>query len=214
MIEILVADLRPLGVENRARAWRLVIFSVAPVMLLLLLFLSPFRADFASHMADGFFVSSVATSALVFLAGVLTLSVLRVPRRSRLWLLLPVVAFGFWLASEFAGIAAEFYREGMLAFAFASSPECPLVITVVGGALLVAMLGFAREAVLLWRGPAVAIAALSAFSLPAAFLNLFHDLDTAAMVLLWHFGAIAVLSAAAVLVFHRWIPGFQEGLGL
>ncbi len=78
-----------------------------------------------------------------------------------------------------------------------------------------ALVGVSRVGLIVWRGPIIAIAALSAFSLPATMLNLFHSLDTGAMVLLWHFGAITVFSITAAFLLSRRIPrGLCDWLGL
>ena len=206
LIDRLAADIRPRHVENRIRTRRLWAVAILAIVVPALLFARPLRADLASRLADDMFVTSVATSAMIFVTGVLALLIVRISPLSRSWLLLPLIALGLWLVSEFTSIALDVSREGWRAFAFETSPQCPLVIGIVGIPIFFAMLGLGRIGLILWRGPTIAVAALSAFSLPATMLNLFHGLDTGAMVLLWHFGAIAIFSMTAAFLLNRRIP--------
>jgi hypothetical protein len=206
LIDRLAADLRPRHVESRIRSRRLWAVAILAIVMPTLLFEKPLRADLASRLADGMFLTSIATSAMIFVTGLLALLILRISPLSRSWLLLPLIALGLWLVSEFASIGLDLSREGWRAFAFETSPQCPLVIGIVGIPIFFAILGLSRIGLILWRGPIITVAALSAFSLPATMLNLFHGLDTGAMVLLWHFGAIAVFSVAAAFLLNRRIP--------
>lgn len=206
LIDRLAADIRPRHVESRIRTRRLWVVVILAIVVPALLLARPLRADLPSRLADGMFVTSVATSAMIFVTGVLALLIVRISPLSRSWLLLPLIALGLWLVSEFTSIALDVSREGWRAFAFETSPQCPLVIGIVGIPIFFAMLGLGGIGLILWRGPTITVAALSAFSLPATMLNLFHGLDTGAMVLLWHFGAIAIFSMTAAFLLNRRIP--------
>lgn len=215
LIERLVTDLRPWQIERRIRGRRLWVDAILAITLPPLALAQTFRVDLASRLADAMFVASIATSAMIFVTGLLTVLILRTPGRSWLWLLVPLTAFGLWLVSETASIAIAFFREGWRAWAFETSPQCPLVIGAVGVPVFFALLGICRIGLIVWRGPIIAIAALSAFSLPATMLNLFHGLNTDAMVLLWHFCSITVFSIAAASLLNRRIPrGLCDWLGL
>jgi len=206
LISRLVADLRPRHVERRIRSRRLWTVVIVAIAVPLLAFARPLRVDIASRMADPTFVVSITTSAMIFVTGLVTVLLLRVPGRSWLWLLAPLIAFGFWLVVEFASVALEFLRDGWRALAFESSPQCPLIIGIVGVPIFLAILSLSRFGLVVWREPIVVVAALSAFSVPATTLNLFHGLDTGAMVLLWHLSAIVVFASAAAFLFKQRIP--------
>ncbi|MEQ1945312.1 NrsF family protein [Mesorhizobium sp. VNQ89] len=215
LIERLVADLRPWQIERRIRSHRLWMADILAIALPPFALAQPFRADLASRLADAMFVASMATSAMIFVTGLLTMFILGTPGRSWLWLLVPLVAFGLWLVSETASIAVDLFREGWRAWAFETSPQCPLIIGAVGVPVFFALVGVSRVGLIVWRGPTIVIAALSAFSLPATMLNLFHSLDTGAMVLLWHLGSITVFSITAAFLLSRRIPrGLCDWLGL
>lgn len=206
LIDKLVADLRPGRVENRIHAllpWMTILIVLPPLLLV-----KPLRADLVARWADPIFVTSFATSTMVFATGLLALWIVRVSWRSRLWLHVPLIAFGFWFVFEIASVAVDVFREGWRAFAFESSPQCPLVIGAVGAPVFLVLLALSRVGVVVWRVPTIAVAALTAFSLPATVLNLFHGLDNGAMILLWHLGAVAVFTVAAVSILeHRRLVG-------
>ncbi|MCP4559220.1 MAG: DUF1109 domain-containing protein [Bosea sp.] len=206
LISRLVADLRPHHVERRARARGFWTVAIGTIALPLLALARPLRADIASQIADPVFAASVTTSALIFVTGLLTVLIVRRPGRSRFWLLVPLAAFGSWLVMEFGNVAFEVFREGSRALAFESSPQCPLIIGIIGVPLFLAILSFSRLGLMVWRGPIVVVAALSSFSLPATILNLFHSIETSAMVLLWHLTAVVVFTIAAAFLFKRRIP--------
>lgn len=211
LIDKLVADLRPAHADRLIRCRRAWFAAVTVAVLPLFLILWPLRADMAFQLADEMFTISMVTSATVPVAGLLTLFILNVWRCSGRWLLVPVLAFSLWLISEFASIAIAFSRDGWRTVTFESSPDCLLIIGIIGIPIFIAAVSLSRAPLMVWRGPTVAIAALSAFSLPATALNLFHDLQTAVMVLLWHFGAIAVLSVTVALMLHYRMPRILHG---
>jgi len=206
LINVLAADLRPLSLEKRIRMRRLWFGAASGMLILWLPFAQPLRADIGSRSTDALFVVTVTTSLIISILGMLTLNRLRAPHRSLFWLYVPAIAFGAWTFAEFINMAADVLRQGGSALAFERSPQCPLIIAVVGTPVSLVILSLNRNAVLLWRGPSIAIAALSAFSLPATALNLFHSLDNAAMVLLWHFSAITAFSIATTFLVYRRRP--------
>lgn len=201
-IEILVSQHRPVAPGQKAIEGLLLIVGGAAVAYVVLS-LGPVRADLPGQEANPLFLISVAASALVWIAGVVALLLLRAPQRSGRWLLLPIGASVLWLAVELAGVVADLSSDGSAALAFASSPECPLAIVSLGVPAFAALLLVARDAMRLWKVPALGAAAVAAFSLPASLLNVFHTLDTAAMVLLWHGTTIGGLTGATLLAAYR-----------
>jgi hypothetical protein len=202
LIEILVSQHRPVAPRRKAIEGLLLGVGGAAVAYFILS-LGPSRADLPVQEGNPLFLVSVAASALIWIAGVIALILLRGPQRPGRWLLWPIGASLFWLAVEFVGVVADLSSNGSAAFAFASSPECPLVIVGLGVPAFAALLLVARDAVRLWKVPAVGAAAVAAASLPASILNLFHTLDSAAMVLLWHGTTVGALTGAALLAAHR-----------
>lgn len=125
-----------------------------------------------------------------------------VPGRSAAWAWLPVPALLLWLAGLGWGCAADFARMGGAAFAYqGGSWECARAITWMSLPLALVMLLMVRHAGAVRPARTALLAALSAAALSAAGVSLFHPGESAFMVLAWHLGAVALLSAGC------WIWG-------
>lgn len=85
LIDRLAADIRPRHVESRIRTRRLWVVVILAIVVPALLLARPLRADLATRLADGMFVTSVATSAMIFITGVLALLIVRISPLSRSW---------------------------------------------------------------------------------------------------------------------------------
>ncbi|MGH8031127.1 MAG: NrsF family protein [Luteimonas sp.] len=118
-----------------------------------------------------------------------------VPGRSAAWAWLPVPAAALWFAGLGAGCLADLARVGSAAFAFdAEASECAWAITLTSVPLGLVLLLMVRHAGVVRPGATALLTALSAAALSAAGASLFHGGESALMVLLWHVGAVAVLS--------------------
>ena len=119
-----------------------------------------------------------------------------VPGRSPSWAWLPLPAAVLWLGSIGLGCMADVARIGSDAFAFESeSAECAWAITLTSLPLGLVMLLMVRHAGVVRPAPTAMLAALSAAALSAAGVSMIHAGENALMVLLWHGGAVLVLSA-------------------
>lgn len=145
------------------------------------------------------------TTALEWLASLLT-GVLAgyaafqvsVPGRSSTWAWLPLPAIALWLGGIGWGCLRDFAQLGNAAFAFhAASSECAWAITLVSLPLGLVLLLLVRHAGAVRPAPTALLAALSAAALSAATVSLIHEGETAWMVLLWHLGAVALLSLSS-----------------
>ncbi|MEJ7745533.1 MAG: NrsF family protein [Luteimonas sp.] len=147
---------------------------------------------------------SAAPKALEWLASVLTGLLaayaafqVSVPGRSRSWAWLPVLPMLLWLGGFCWGCLRDFATLGDTAFAYQSgSWECARAITAISLPLGFLLLMMVRHAGVVRPGPTALLAALSAAALSAAGVSLFHDGENTLMVLLWHLGAVVVLSLA------------------
>jgi hypothetical protein len=118
-----------------------------------------------------------------------------VPGRSQRWAWLPAPALVLWLSSLGWGCLRDAARMGSEAFALEmTSSECALAITMTSIPLGLVMLLMVRHAGVVRPGPTAMLSALSAAALSAAGVSLFHGGESALMVLLWHVGAVLVLS--------------------
>lgn len=161
------------------------------------------------------FVSS-APKALEWIGSVLTALLaayavfqISVPGRSPSWAWLPLPPLLLWLSGLGWGCARELLQLGNAALAFeAASWECAQAITLISVPLGVILLLMVRHAGVVRPAPTAMLAALSAAAMSAAGVSLFHEGESALMVLIWHFGAVALLSLLCWLFGRRlfaWI---------
>ncbi len=132
-----------------------------------------------------------------------------VPGRSPSWAWLPLPAMLVWLSGLGWGCLREFLQVGRGALAFeAASWECAQAITLISVPLGLILLVMVRHAGVVRPAPTAMLAALSAAAMSAAGVSLFHEGESALMALVWHVGAVAVLSVTCWLLGRRlfgWI---------
>lgn len=118
-----------------------------------------------------------------------------VPGRSPRWAWLPLPAALLWFAGLSLGCMHDVAREGNIALAFsADAMECARMITLTGVPLGLVLLLMVRHAGVVRPGATALLAMLSAAALSSAGVSLIHHGESALMVLLWHVGAVALLS--------------------
>lgn len=118
-----------------------------------------------------------------------------VPGRSLTWAWLPVPPLLLWLSGLSWGCLREFAVMGDAALAYqAGSWKCAGAITAISLPLGFVLMMMVRHAGVVKPGPAALLAALSAAALAAAGVTLYHPGENTLMVLVWHLGAVALLS--------------------
>jgi hypothetical protein len=121
------------------------------------------------------------------------------PDRDRLWALLPLPAVVLWFATLGYGCLADWWERGAQGVALGASLHCVEQITIASAPLLASVLLLLRHAA--GERPVITagLAALASAALASVGLTLFHDLDSALMVLVWHGlpTALIVLLAAS-----------------
>jgi hypothetical protein len=136
-------------------------------------------------------VASVATGICAALAA----AMLARADRSAAWGLLPVPPLALWLASLGWGCLADVARLGPIEGQLGTSWGCLRFILLLGAPLTAALLLLLRHAGPVRPQPVLLLGALASAALCSAGLTLFHHLDAAVMVLLWHGGAALLLLA-------------------
>ncbi len=123
-----------------------------------------------------------------------------VPGRSPAWAWLPAPALLLWLAGLGWGCLQEHARMGAGAFALdMGTMECAWAITLVSVPMALVMLLVVRHAGAVRPARTALLATLGTAALSSAGVSLVHDSgETMAMVLLWHLGAVALLSLASL----------------
>lgn len=122
-----------------------------------------------------------------------------VPGRSPSWAWLPALPVVLWLSGIGMGCLHDFSIQGPAAFAFQThSGECARAIIAMSLPLALVMVIMVRHAGVVRPAPTAMLAVLSAAALCSAGVSLFHAGENALMSLVWHFGAVAVLSLLSV----------------
>jgi len=125
-----------------------------------------------------------------------------IPGRSSAWTWLPTPFALLWFCSLGLGCLQDFNQTGMTAFAFeAGSWECARAITAMSLPLGFVMLMLVRHAGVIRPALTAYLAALSTAALSSAGVSFFHNGESAFMVLIWHLGAVVILSLAC------WVSG-------
>jgi hypothetical protein len=137
----------------------------------------------------GQWVASVATGICAALAA----AMLARADRSDAWGLLPLPPLALWLASLGWGCLADVARLGPIEGQLGTSWGCLRFILLLGAPLSAALLLLLRHAGPVRPRPVLLLGALASAALCSAGLSLFHHLDAAVMVLLWHGGAALLL---------------------
>ncbi|MGE3289758.1 MAG: NrsF family protein [Geminicoccaceae bacterium] len=161
-------------------------------------------AQFARPVMAAEWLGAVLTGVL---AAVATFQV-SLPGRSRRWLLLPLPGLTLWLGALCLGCLADWFRHGPAAWAVGPSWSCVQAILTTSLPLGIALLVMVRHAGLVRPGATALVGGLAVAALSAAGLSLYHHVDTALMVLIWHGGAVALVVCAAWGVSERlfaWI---------
>jgi hypothetical protein len=136
-------------------------------------------------------VASVMTGVLAAYA-VFQISI---PGRSPSWAWLPLPAALLWLGGMGLGCLRDVTQMGVGAFAFQlDGLDCARAIALTSLPLGLILLIMVRHAGVVRPAPTAMLAALSAAALSAAGVSLIHQGETALMVLLWHAGAVILLS--------------------
>lgn len=137
-----------------------------------------------------------------------------VPGRANAWFWLPMPFFALWLGTLCWTCIVEYRAMGSTALVYESASwECAAAITAMSLPLGLVMLLMVRHAGVISAARTATLAALSAASLSASGVTLFHSGENALMVLLWHSGAVALLCLSSRLLGRRmfaWI-GHAKG---
>jgi hypothetical protein len=160
--------------------------------------------DLAAALEDRrFLIEQVATLATALTAAVAAISS-TVPGGSRKWYWLPLIPLAVWLASVGAGCVDDWRAGGSAGLHLRMDTACFLPMVLVGIVPAGTMVYMLRRGAPLSPRLTMILGALAT----AAFVNLtlrfFHYGDVSIMVLVWHIGFVAILSAIAGLVAPRF----------
>ena len=188
---------RPLSSPLRRTALWLVL---AAMLIAMIASVYGLRTGLLADLAQAPLLLEWIASVLTGLLAAYAVFQISVPGRSPRWMWLPVPALLLWLGGLGWGCLRDYARLGADAFLMeAVSSECAVAITMTSVPLGLLMLVMVRHAGVVRPAPTAMLVALSAAALSAAGVSLYHGGETALMVLLWHLGAVVVLSLLCLL---------------
>ncbi|MBL6454151.1 DUF1109 domain-containing protein [Belnapia sp. T6] len=158
------------------------------------------RHDLQERMLMPQEVAQWVASVLAGGGSALAAAMLARPDRSWRWALLPVPALLVWFVSLGWGCLADLARLGPMEGQLGTSWGCLRFILAMGLPLAAAQFWLLRHAGPVRPGPVLLLGGLASAALCSAGLSLFHHLDAAVMILLWHGGAMALLVVAGWLL--------------
>lgn len=187
------APVRPLAPPmRRASLW----ISAAVTLVVIVFMVEGPRPDLAVKMSQTPYLLEWIASLATGWASAIAAFHLSLPDRSRKWLLLPAIPAIFWFSSIGYGCFSDWVRMGPEGLALGTSWGCFRTILYVSLPLTVLQLVMLRHASKLRPIETLATGSLAAAAFSAAGLSLYHHLDTALMVLVWHLGSVAVVVGA------------------
>jgi hypothetical protein len=133
-----------------------------------------------------------------------------VPGESRKWLWIPVVPLAVWLLAIGKGCLDDFLRLGSEGLSLRLDTGCLLPMILISIVPAVTMVVMLRRGAPLSPRLTLALGALATAAIVNFGLRLFHVGDISLMVLVWHFGLAAALSAFAGVVAPR-ILAWRQG---
>ncbi len=160
-----------------------------------------FRHDLAERLMLPHDVGQWIASVVTGVAAALAAAMLARPDRPWRWALLPVVPLIFWLGTLGWGCLEDLARLGIRAWQPQTSWSCFKFVLGLGVPLTAGLLLLLRHAGPVRPVPVLVLASLASAALCSAGLSLFHHLDAALEVLIWHG------SASVALVLLSWLGG-------
>ncbi len=177
---------------RRASIW----LALAVTVIVGVLIVEGPRHDLALRMSQApYLLEWLASVATGWAAAVAAFHV-SLPDRSRRWLLLPVVPAALWLSTLGYGCLTDWARFGPKGLELGTSFGCFQTILFVSLPLTAILTVMLRHAARLRPIETMAAGSLAAAAFSSAGLSLFHHLDTAIMVLIWHIGSITLVVGA------------------
>jgi len=159
--------------------------------------ISGFRHDIAMRlglMAEQ--VNLVLALATGILAAFAAFNLAR-PDGDNRWFYAPLLPALGWVAGMALGCLRDIWLGGFAGLGLGTSFDCARFILGFGIPLTLSMLWMVRHGALVRPVEVSAMAGLAAAAMASVGLTLFHHLDAAAMVLIWHGGSVLLVTWAA-----------------
>jgi hypothetical protein len=158
--------------------------------------MKPAAIDFLEKFDARFAVEQTAILATALTAAIAAFASV-IPGQNRKIYLLPLVPLVVWLASLGEGCASDWLRFGTEGLQVHPDWECAPAAIFIGIIPAAAMVVMLRRGAPLVPRVSVALGALAVAALANFGLRIFHIGDVSVMVLVWHFGGLALISVLA-----------------
>jgi hypothetical protein len=201
VIDRLVADCRPVRRLRPPLLRALFWLGLCAALVLAVALLRGPRPDLAQQFARGDVLLAFAAALLTGIAAAVATFYASVPGSPGTWALLPAPAAGLWLASLGWGCINDWLRLGPRGLELGHSFHCLESILLLSLPLGLVLAVMVRHAGLGRPRATALLGALSVSALASAGVTLFHELDTALMVLVWHMGTVGALTLVS------WLGG-------
>jgi hypothetical protein len=158
--------------------------------------MEPAAIDFLGGIDTRFALEQTAILATALTAAIAAFASV-IPGHHRKIYLLPLAPLAMWLASLGQGCAHDWLRFGADGLRVRPDWECAPAAIFIGIIPAIAMVVMLRRGAPLAPGISVALGALAVAALGNFGLRIFHIGDVSIMVLVWHFGGLALISVLA-----------------
>jgi hypothetical protein len=203
LIQGLASDLRPVrplpAPSKRAVIW--LGFVVAAGLLLSLI--ADLPAFTHRLMASPDMWMAMTGSALTAVLAAIAAFKLSMPDSPKAWAWLPLPAMLLWVFASGLGCLRDYVLPGTHVAPMSETMECLVIIVALSVPFSLLMFAMLREAFSLLPALTASVAGLAVASASATLLNLFHPFDAAAVDLLVHAFAIALVIAVSRIVGRR-----------
>lgn len=194
-IKRLAADLQPVRRLRPAWARAIAWLGIALACVAAVVWSKLMMIDAAQVGGDiRFMVEQAATLATALTAAIAAFTSV-IPGFDRRVLLLPFVPLGVWLASVGHGCVQDWFRLGADGLTIRPDWDCVPMAAIIGIVPAAAIVAMLRKGAPLRPRLTLALAALAVASVANFGLQFAHFSDVSIMVLAWHLGAAAFLSA-------------------
>lgn len=167
--------------------------------------------DASAALSDArFVIEQTATFATAVAAAAAAFASI-VPGFDRRVLLLPLLPLTVWLASVGSGCLDDWLQFGAAGLAIRPDWDCLPAASVIGILPAVVMVLMLRRGAPLYPRLTLLLGALAVAAIGNFGMQLFHFRDASVMVLVWHLGSVAVISALAGLAGERLIGWRHRG---
>ncbi len=202
---------RPAPVRLLAPPWKRSAIWLAislPYVAAIVLF-SPADIELRQAMTNSQFVIEQIAALATAVAAAIAAFWSVVPGYNRKVLLLPLAPLAVWLATLGEGCVSDWLRLGGAGLALRIDWDCLPAASIIGIVPAIAIVVMLRRGAPLVPHTSLALAAVAVAGLGNFAMRLHHEGDVSIMVLVWHFGSVAVLALIAGLL-GRHILNWQH----